>query len=71
MDAEIKTLDSLINVGRKTTGGWRLVDDIDWASIPIGLCPGEYLLLYKCPVAKLGSKAEHFLSGKREGGERY
>jgi hypothetical protein len=44
VDAEIKTLDSLINVGRKTTGGWRLVDDIDWASIPIGLCPGEYLL---------------------------
>ncbi len=28
-------------------------------------------LLYKCTVAKLGSKAGNFLSGKREGGERY
>ncbi len=25
-------------------------------------------LLYKCPVAKLGSKAGNFLSGKRGGG---
>ncbi len=26
-----------------------------------------YLLLYKCVVAKLGSKAGNFSSGKREG----
>jgi hypothetical protein len=29
-----------------------------------------YYLLLKCEVAKLGSKAGYFLSGKREGGER-
>ena len=30
----------------------------------------SYLLIYKCEVAKLGSKAGNFLSGKRGGGER-
>jgi hypothetical protein len=29
---------------------------------------GAYYLLLKCEVAKLGSKAGYFLSGKREGG---
>ena len=29
-----------------------------------------YYLLLKCEVAKLGSKAGYFLSGKREGGGR-
>jgi hypothetical protein len=29
---------------------------------------GVIFLLYKCPVAKLGSKAGNFLSGKRGGG---
>jgi len=28
----------------------------------------SYLLIYKCEVAKLGSKAGNFLSGKRGGG---
>jgi hypothetical protein len=28
----------------------------------------SYLLLYKCEVAKLGSQAGNFLSGKRGGG---
>jgi hypothetical protein len=39
------------------------------AGILVGiLTTRPYLLIYKCEVAKLGSKAGYFLSGKRGGG---
>ena len=43
VNSEIKTLDDLVNVSQRTTGGWRLVDDIDWENIPMGLCPGNFI----------------------------
>jgi hypothetical protein len=38
--SEVKTLDDVLNCGLDSNGGWRLVDEVDWSEVPVGLCPG-------------------------------